>query len=581
MPGFFISNTAGLATPDNVYNEHCVKERLDNDRYTICRNTLNKYLADKLFFETESFIVLLEGVILNKDDLIAEYSCADFKQTVLFMMAARPDDFFDVFRGTFSGAVYFKYYDEWLVFTDHIASRSVFYYQNEGFFAIGSELAYIGNTLRIAGRELWPELAFFQYKACYGFQLDKRTSLQGVYRLLPGQCMRISADKLLLSKYSVIRNRPDESIELDEAIEQLDALFKRNLQWIYEKDKAYGYQTIMDISGGMDSRAIGYVSAALGYRPAFCTCFSQTNTLEQRIAEEVINKLGFDYIFYALDSANHLIDVDELIRLNSGTSYYNGIGGMKRLMERLNTSNIGMSINGIFGDVYEGAHLFPETDDGYKKMSINNRENCKAYSQRLNITLDEACIADYDNIEQFLYTIRDGFGNMSTGLIKQNFVEAIAPFGDVDYLRRFYTLPRKMRIEQKVSLMWMMNKYPASIAIRYASTGYPPIVNPMVLKIQHFHRRVEAKIRRTLKMSVADQRSMNPFETWMRTRPEMSAYIEAYYQHHRTEADAYPEIQQYIDTLYQKGNALEKLLSVSLISLLRVYISANVFPPEK
>ena len=83
MPGFFISNIMGITVPDNEYQSRCIKQEIVNDKYIIQRNTLNKYLDDKLFFENEEVVVILEGVILNKVELCQKYDDDNFSSTVL------------------------------------------------------------------------------------------------------------------------------------------------------------------------------------------------------------------------------------------------------------------------------------------------------------------------------------------------------------------------------------------------------------------------------------------------------------------------------------------------------------------
>ena len=118
MPGFFISNIMGITVPDNEYQSRCIKQEIVNDKYIIQRNTLNKYLDDKLFFENEEVVVILEGVILNKVELCQKYEDDNFSSTVLKMRKENKTAFFNDFRGSFSGAVLDKEKDEWLILAD-------------------------------------------------------------------------------------------------------------------------------------------------------------------------------------------------------------------------------------------------------------------------------------------------------------------------------------------------------------------------------------------------------------------------------------------------------------------------------
>lgn len=568
MPGFFISNRTDLSIIDNEYQDHCVKDSLRCGSYLIQRNTLNKYLDDKLFADHRDYIIVLEGIVLNKQELMSDYGCEAFLDTVQQMIGEDPKTFYKQFRGSFSGALYIKEQSEWLLFCDHIGSRPVYYYSVSDLFVAGSQLNYISAALQQAGIAYQPQLEYFQYMATYGYGLDERTLIRGVNRLLPGHYMTYNSKGLYVKQYCRITNEPDYSITDQEAVETLDRLFRISLDRIYKKDKEYGYQTIADISGGMDSRAVVYASKELGYNDVLCTSFSQTNSYEQEISEELSADLGYDFLFYSLDNASQTYDIDAITRMNNGSCYYFGIGGMKRILDTLDTRNIGISINGIFGDVYEGGHLYRTTEEGYQRCGINDRKACKCMSRLLDIRLDEHCMERFSNVEEFLFNVRDMFANMNTGHTKQNYIEAVTPFGDVDFLKYFYSLPRQMRIDRHIGLQWMKKKYPRSLDFRYAATNKKPLTN-------HFYLKVTSKLsrmgRQLIKPQKLDRHLMNPFEHWYQNNDRMRKFIHEYYQNHHALADAHPEIQSYVDILYIRGNTIEKLMAIGLLSCLKNY----------
>ena len=84
----------------------------------------------------------------------------------------------------------------------------------------------------------------------------------------------------------------------------IDKTFQRALKRELDKDKEYGYRSLIDISGGMDARTISFVAKALGYKEITNICYSQMNAYERKIAEKLVRELGNDYIFKALDNAS-------------------------------------------------------------------------------------------------------------------------------------------------------------------------------------------------------------------------------------------------------------------------------------
>jgi len=86
----------------------------------------NKFENDNLFSETTDHIIVLKGVILNKKALLEP--SLSWEETITALYTKEGNEFFKKFRGSFCGALYDKKEDKWIVFTDHIGSRSLYYY---------------------------------------------------------------------------------------------------------------------------------------------------------------------------------------------------------------------------------------------------------------------------------------------------------------------------------------------------------------------------------------------------------------------------------------------------------------------
>ena len=73
MPGFYISDLKNQTEPELSICRQSVKDELCCDDYRIKRCTLPKYLNDKCFVSNDRFVIVSEGVILNKAALFSEY----------------------------------------------------------------------------------------------------------------------------------------------------------------------------------------------------------------------------------------------------------------------------------------------------------------------------------------------------------------------------------------------------------------------------------------------------------------------------------------------------------------------------
>ena len=128
MPGFMISNLNKYVALNNYENSRCFSERMCYESWKIQRNTLNKFMDDKIFHESENYIIVLEGVIYNKIELIEKYNQKTWIDTVIKMINSDNILFFNEFDGPFSGAVYYKDSKKWNIFTGPLGEKAIFYY---------------------------------------------------------------------------------------------------------------------------------------------------------------------------------------------------------------------------------------------------------------------------------------------------------------------------------------------------------------------------------------------------------------------------------------------------------------------
>ena len=115
--------------------------------FTWNEEPLTSFLMTSYFWKLRNSLLLTEGVILNSKDLIKKYQKNNFGLTVIEMIHQNPNDFFNEFRGSFSGLVYDKQSDCLQIYTDHIGSKQVFYSQTEKGFCFGSEINFFNRIL--------------------------------------------------------------------------------------------------------------------------------------------------------------------------------------------------------------------------------------------------------------------------------------------------------------------------------------------------------------------------------------------------------------------------------------------------
>ena len=136
MPGFLgeISTVEVKKGFGESNNGSLINETIENQKYYLEKRTIRKFENDKVFSEDDVYIIVTEGVILNSLQLIGKYNARDLKNAVVRMYEQNGDTFFNEFRGSFSGLLYDKKKDKWLIYTNHIGDKQIFY-------------ALLGNTI--------------------------------------------------------------------------------------------------------------------------------------------------------------------------------------------------------------------------------------------------------------------------------------------------------------------------------------------------------------------------------------------------------------------------------------------------
>lgn len=526
MPGFLVSNLKKKAELYNV-GTNCCADELTFEEYWAKRNTLNKFMQDKLFLQNDKYILILEGVLLNKAELCKEYN-AELHVVICKMYESLGEGFINQLRGSFSGAVYEKEKKKWVIYSDQISTKPLYYYVGtDGMFACGTQLNYVTETLKANGIKREADEHGLSCVMVYGNFMDECTGVKNVKRLFPGDYLVIENGKVECKTYYQISSQKRTGLSQEEYIERLDVAFRNAVRRIINKDKEYGYKTVIDISGGIDSRMFAYVAKEVGCENAIMISYSQSGGREYRISQEVANKLGYDFYYKSLDNGRCLYDVDENVLMNNGSAIYVGITGGKDFLKLLNHNEYGIEMTGLLGSVYNGSIV---TVNGEEKPYLAHLK----YRFGSVLPFDEQIYSNvldrFDNHELFWYYIRGMLCGMSSFLIRQNFVEPFTPFGDIEFIETYLSIPWDVRVKNKLLCKWMVRKYPEAAQITYASTGVT--VKDEFTRWGRLKKRlkfVNQEIHRQLNR-MHKEYQMNPFDYWCKQYPEILDFMNNYYR---------------------------------------------------
>ena len=236
-----------------------------------------KFSKDKFYSDSDSFLIILDGVILNKRELLADSQFDDWEVYLTNHLQDFRSITFAHFIGSFWGVIIDKSSGESIVFGDQIGSKQVFYTSSKHVLIVSTNSArltgYLKNhdTLRSTLNE---QAAYFLLS--FGYVIEDFTMVQEIARLQPGCYLKDAPGKHALpSRYHTFVKEAKVMSD-EEAIEGIDFHFRNAVKRAFEKDKEYNYRHLVALSGGFDSRMTTSVAHEMGYTDQANITFSQT-----------------------------------------------------------------------------------------------------------------------------------------------------------------------------------------------------------------------------------------------------------------------------------------------------------------
>lgn len=562
MPGFWaiINNDNNHAVTAGDIKYFSLKELvIDNKSIknsSVGRFTTPKFFNDKVFFEDEESFILIEGVIYNYKELLKNYTANDYPALLKKMYSQKGDSFFNEFRGEFSGIFFDKTNNTWLIFTNHIASKPVFYYQSEGLLIVASELKVLTQILRNNNISYTFDTVGAYFLLTYGFMLEDYTLISEVKKLMPGNSMKFEHGKLAITEYHTFKNMAETSDSKDEIIENIDDLFCRAIELEYQKDVEYDYKHIATLSGGLDSRMNVMIASQLGYKKNFNFTLSQNNYYDEKIAKEIAADMGNPLVFYSLDGGGYLMNIEQPVRCNDGLVLYSGAAHLLACIKCLDFSEFGLIHTGQIGDGILGSLL---SKPKITKPKITSGAYSKKLLGRIKSEVN-TIFKKYEREEDFLLYSRGFNGALNGNWVISQFTEAASPFLDTDFIEYCFSIPPRMKYKQKIYIEWILSKRPATAKYMWEKTKMKPSTArflPFCIKV---YRHLFAKLTGNYRYS-----SMNPFEHWYSHNEELRNYIADYISNNINILSGYGDLYSDVQDLASNGTFLEKTQAMTLI----------------
>lgn len=546
------------------------------------RKTARKFEKDKVFTETEQYIVLLEGVVFNSNTLKNSYQQETLAETLISMYEAS-DTFFEILDGSFSGYIYDKKQKKLIVFVNKVGDHPVFYWQHQEKYVIATSVKAITQLLQAHG--ITYELNKI---GCYcllnhGWMLQDVTLIEGVHRLSAGTYLKSESNHLKLHQYHEFRNQPycEEQTEF-EMIEKIDYLFKKALQKQIDKNNEYGYQHVAQLSAGLDSRAVNYGLASLQVKDVISVSYSESDYYDQNIPMQIAEELKHEWLFKSLDNGPSLFLLEEMVQRNDGLVLHYGPAQVWDMFSNLDRKQFGIIYNGIAGDVVAGDYCTENNPLHQGKLS--DELNSKKLLAKLETAIEEANfeINYRTNQEIFLYYNSCFTGSiMGTPTTLHYDCESYSPFYDEDFFAYCLSIPLQERWDYNLYDKWLLQKYPGATKYLHNGSRKLGVRNNIEIlgkrtNIQYLPRKTTDFFLRKIglkKKKNQTKNHMNPIDYWYANNPEVKQFMDQYFNDEIQWLNQYLDIKADCQFLYEAGNGVEKTQVLTLLAAVKYLFS--------
>lgn len=547
------------------------KEGDINYKNIVCSNyMIHKFERDKIFCETNDYIILLDGVVLNKDSLMKESKDPVWVDVLVKKYLQNGDCFFCELRGSFSGALYDKKEDKWIVYGDQLGSKFTYYALIGDFFCCSEVMGHMYHMLQENGIHYSLNADSAMLLLTYGYMVDDKTLCKEIHKINPGCYITYKNGVLKEYRYYLLDNSPVDSIKEDEAVELIDSYFRKAIIKQFEKDEEYGYKHLVALSGGLDARMTTFVAHDCGYTNQLNMTFSQCDYLDQTLPMHMASTLRHEWVFKALDNGLWLYDVDEITKTTGGNVLYYGAAHCNSLLKYLNFDTLGIHHSGQLGDVILGSFI-TSLDNG-KRYEIGDKAYSKTYLSRLkDIHLQQDL-----NKELGMLYYRGLNGTNNGEQIIYNYTETISPFCDLDFMEKALSLPLSLRQNHRLYKKWILEKYPHAAAFKWETTGQK--ITAPVLRIRgkevplmNIPQRIGIHIRAALGMlpNQNSKNNMNPIAYYMSNNEDLRSYLYSYFKYN--DAICNHELNKVIREIQQKGSSIEINQAISLLAAVKQF----------
>ncbi len=265
------------------------------------------------FFDSDSFLILIEGIIYNRTDAELKKSLGGIAERYLAGEDYKSgiEDFVTGSDGDFVILVYFSERKEAVLFNDRWGRLPLFYAQLDGLFAVSREIKFLLHWLP----QIEFDFAAMAQFLVFEYNLDDSTIFKQIHRLTSASLIKMDCSNQTAEIETIVPidfGRRKFDLSRSQIIERCQELFEESIKSRVQRVQQLGYEITADLSAGFDTRAV--VAGLNVYGAKFDAYTDNLATGdESEVSQRVADLLGINLI--CLEAEHPLDDLGELSRL--------------------------------------------------------------------------------------------------------------------------------------------------------------------------------------------------------------------------------------------------------------------------
>ena len=493
------------------------KTEISFAEFSFGRNSNEQFVEDKIFTETEEFILGLDGVILNKKEIA--YNAQDWMNYFIQQDLTLAQKLKGL-KGVFHGFIFNKKSSELSLFNDITGNKNFNYYLKDGQLIFSYDDIHLIQLLKSRQIKMnLSSISTYNFLA-YAYLGSTQSWVENAKRLAPGSILHFKNGKISIESYQTFVSEPNNTSSNNKLLSDFESLMQETVKLQYQKDKDHQKQHFTTLSGGLDSRVATLMAYDLGFEEQTAFTCSQSGYADQIIAEEIAEAYNLEHHFYALDSFEHLFDIENINKEIGGSALYSGPAHVMFGIEKFWNKDFGIIHSGHIGDGVMGAFL-SSTQISPPDLSYGRvKANILAYHP----DFDAKIIEKYNNEEEFKLYERAFCGAASGVWGLEQFSYNIAPFIDQDVLNFLLSLPYEFKYKRKIYIDWMLKFHPSWTQFKLESIHAKPNAH-WKFKYEREYMRIRFGWRKLLSKDFRLKFNMAPEQYWF----EQSKALQNYY----------------------------------------------------